>query len=42
MVTVVDLDRGEEIEGALSAGVSSDGVAVVIARGQCPRWKSVG
>jgi indolepyruvate ferredoxin oxidoreductase alpha subunit len=38
MVRVVDLDRGEDIQGAIEEGMNHDGVAVVIARGQCPRW----
>jgi indolepyruvate ferredoxin oxidoreductase alpha subunit len=38
MVRVVDLDRGEDIRPALEMGMNSDGVAVVIARGRCPRW----
>jgi len=37
-VRVVDLDRGEDIRSAIEAGMDADGVAVVIARGQCPRW----
>lgn len=37
-VQVVDLDRGEDIRGPIEAGMRCDGVAVVIARGQCPRW----
>ncbi len=38
MVRVVDLDQGEDIQGAIESGMNYDGVAVVIARGQCPRW----
>jgi indolepyruvate ferredoxin oxidoreductase alpha subunit len=38
-VRVVDLDRGEDIRAALEMGMDFDGVAVVIARGQCPRWQ---
>jgi len=41
MVQVVDLDRGEDIRAAIEKGMHFDGVAVVIARGRCPRW-SVG
>jgi indolepyruvate ferredoxin oxidoreductase alpha subunit len=37
-VLVVDLDRGEGIRPALERGMNTDGVAVVIARGRCPRW----
>ncbi|OQY22936.1 MAG: hypothetical protein B6I35_04915 [Anaerolineaceae bacterium 4572_32.2] len=37
-VRVVDLDRGEDIRAAIQMGVEFDGVAVVIARGRCPRW----
>ncbi len=36
-VGVVDLDRGEDIRAALEMGMDFDGVAVVIARGQCLR-----
>ena len=38
MVRVADLDRGDDIRGAIEEGVNHAGVAVVIARGQCPRW----
>jgi TPP-dependent indolepyruvate ferredoxin oxidoreductase alpha subunit len=38
-VSVVDIDRGEDIRTAIKMGMRFDGVAVVIARGQCPRWK---
>ena len=39
MVRVVDLDHGEDIRGAIEKGMNyQGGVAVVIARGQCPRW----
>lgn len=37
-VCVVDLDRGEDIRAALEMEMDVDGVAVVIARGRCPRW----
>jgi indolepyruvate ferredoxin oxidoreductase alpha subunit len=37
-VSVVDLDRGEDIRTALETGMNVDGVAMVIARGRCPRW----
>jgi len=40
MVQVVDLDHGEDIRPAIEMGMSADGVTVVIARGQCPRWAS--
>ena len=39
-VCVVDLDRGEDIRAALEMGIGFDGVAVVIARGRCPRWSA--
>jgi hypothetical protein len=34
-VCVVDLDRGDDIRPALEEGLDFDGLAVVIARGQC-------
>ncbi len=37
VVTVVDLDRGEDIRSAIQAAVDLDGLAVVIARGDCRR-----
>jgi indolepyruvate ferredoxin oxidoreductase alpha subunit len=37
LVRVVELDRGEDIRAAIETGMSFDGVAVVIARGRCPR-----
>jgi indolepyruvate ferredoxin oxidoreductase alpha subunit len=42
MVQAVDLDRGEDIRSAIERGMDFDGVAVVIARGQCPRWSAAG
>jgi indolepyruvate ferredoxin oxidoreductase alpha subunit len=39
-VQMVDLDRSEDIRPAIEMGMSADGVAVVIARGQCLRWAS--
>jgi indolepyruvate ferredoxin oxidoreductase alpha subunit len=42
MVQVVDLDHGEDIRAAIEMGMDFDGVAVVIARGQCPRWSATG
>jgi len=39
-VRVVDLDRDEDIRPAIEMGMRADGVAVVIARGQCLRWAS--
>jgi indolepyruvate ferredoxin oxidoreductase alpha subunit len=39
-VRVVDLDRGEDIGAAIEAGLRAEQVAVVIARGQCPRWEA--
>ncbi|MEE8389937.1 MAG: thiamine pyrophosphate-dependent enzyme, partial [Anaerolineae bacterium] len=41
-VRVVDLDRGGNVQAAIEAGMSFDGVAVVVARGQCPRWTRLG
>ena len=38
MVQVVDLDRGDDIQSPIKAGIAFEGVAVVIARGQCPRY----
>jgi len=38
MVEVVDLDRGEDIRAAIEREIDFDGGAVLIARGQCPRW----
>jgi indolepyruvate ferredoxin oxidoreductase alpha subunit len=40
MVQVVDLDHGGDIRAAIEMGMDFDGVAVVIARGQCPRWSA--
>jgi indolepyruvate ferredoxin oxidoreductase alpha subunit len=37
-VRVVDLDAGEDIRVAIEAGMESDGLGVIIARGLCPRW----
>lgn len=37
MVSTVNLDQGEEIGGVLERGLDSDGLAVVIAHGRCPR-----
>ncbi|UCC64636.1 MAG: hypothetical protein JSV36_06210 [Anaerolineae bacterium] len=37
LVRVVDLDAGEDIRAAIAMGVDFDGLAVVIARGQCVR-----
>ena len=42
MVQVVDLDHDEDIRAAIEMGMDFDGVAVVIARGQCPRWAAAG
>ena len=36
-VEVIDLDRGEDIAPALERGLRFPGVAVVVARGACPR-----
>jgi len=40
MVQVVDLDHGGDIRPAIEMGIDCNGVAVVIARGQCPRWSA--
>ena len=37
-VCVVDLDRGDDIQTAIEARMSFDGVTVIVARGQCPRY----
>ncbi len=42
LVRMVDLDRGGDIRAAIEMGMSFDGVAVVIARGRCPRWSATG
>jgi len=42
MVQVVDLDRGEDIRSAIEMGMDFDSLAVVIARGRCPRWSAAG
>jgi len=42
VVQVVDLDHGGDIRSAIEMGMNFDGVAVVIARGQCPRWSAAG
>ncbi|MCP4543908.1 MAG: hypothetical protein GY832_42885 [Chloroflexi bacterium] len=34
----VDLDRGDDVQAAIEAGINFNGLSVVIARGQCPRW----
>ncbi len=41
-VRVVDLDCGkdDDIRGTIETGMNFDGVAVVIARGRCPRWSA--
>jgi indolepyruvate ferredoxin oxidoreductase alpha subunit len=38
LVEVVDLDQGEDVHAALARGVDFEGVAVLIARGQCIKW----
>jgi indolepyruvate ferredoxin oxidoreductase alpha subunit len=38
MVQVVDLDHDEDIRAAIEMGMDFDGLAVVVARGRCPRW----
>ena len=42
VVQVIDLDHGEDIRTAIERGMNFDGVAVVIARQQCPRWSAAG
>jgi TPP-dependent indolepyruvate ferredoxin oxidoreductase alpha subunit len=42
IVQVVDLDHGGDIRAAIAMGMDFDEVAVVIARGQCPRWSAAG
>jgi TPP-dependent indolepyruvate ferredoxin oxidoreductase alpha subunit len=37
MVRVVELDRGEDIGHTIETGLDFDGVAMIIARGQCPQ-----
>lgn len=39
-VQVVDLDRGEDIRATIEDGLRAEEVAVVIARGRCPRWEA--
>jgi indolepyruvate ferredoxin oxidoreductase alpha subunit len=41
-VQAVDLDRGEDVRSAIERVMDSDGVAVVVARGLCPRWSRAG
>jgi indolepyruvate ferredoxin oxidoreductase alpha subunit len=38
VVKVVNLDEGEASREAIEGGLSYDGVAVIVARGRCPRW----
>ncbi len=38
LVEVVDLDQGEDVQAALARGVDCEGLAVLIARGQCIKW----
>jgi len=38
-VRVADIDRDDDIRAAVEAGLQAEGVAVVIARGKCPRWE---
>jgi indolepyruvate ferredoxin oxidoreductase alpha subunit len=40
-VRVVDLDAGHDIRSPIAAGLDTDGLAVVIARGQCVRTPAV-
>ena len=40
MVQVVDVDGRTDIRSAIQAGMEYDGVAVVIARGECVQWKN--
>ena len=38
LVRVVDLDSGDDVRAAIETGLNFDGIAVVIARGRCPRF----
>lgn len=38
-VHLVNLDRGDDVQAAIQTGIDCDGLSVIIARGQCPRWK---
>jgi indolepyruvate ferredoxin oxidoreductase alpha subunit len=40
-VQTVDLDLGQDLRLAIETGMACDGVAVVIARGQCRRWPAL-
>ncbi len=42
VVRVVDLDGDEDIRSPIEMGMNFDGLAVVIARGRCPRWSAAG
>jgi indolepyruvate ferredoxin oxidoreductase alpha subunit len=42
MVQVVNLDGGGDVHAAIARGMNFDGVAVVIARGECPYWADEG
>ncbi|MBN2390275.1 MAG: hypothetical protein JXR84_06115 [Anaerolineae bacterium] len=37
-VRIADIDCGDDIRAAVAAGLQAEDVAVVIARGKCPRW----
>lgn len=41
-VHMVDLDQGEDIRDAIETGICFNGVAVIIARGRCPKWPATG
>ncbi len=41
-VRVVDLDGDDDVRAAIESGLSCGGLAVLIARGQCPRWVGEG
>jgi indolepyruvate ferredoxin oxidoreductase alpha subunit len=36
MVKIVDIDQNEDLRPAILAGLETDGVSVIIARGECP------
>jgi indolepyruvate ferredoxin oxidoreductase alpha subunit len=38
VLRVVNFDEGEALREAIELGLNHDGVAVIVARGRCPRW----
>ena len=42
MVRLVDLDLGEDVQGAIEKAIYFDGIAVIVARGRCSRWTAAG